>query len=53
LLPAPRTKDIDRIAELETLGWKIIRVSAAMLRHRPHTIVARTRAALLAAGAPV
>jgi hypothetical protein len=51
--PAIRAKDIDTQAELEALGWRIIRVSAEMLRYRPETIVARTRAALRAAGAPV
>jgi hypothetical protein len=51
--PARRTRDIDRQAELEALGWRIIRVSADMLRYRPNTIVQRTRAALRAAGAPV
>lgn len=51
--PAVRTKDIDKQAEYEALGWRIIRVSAAMLRYRPHVIVSRTRAALQAAGAPV
>ncbi len=43
-----RTKDIDRHAEFEALFWRIVRVSAEMLRYRPGTIVARTRAALLA-----
>jgi very-short-patch-repair endonuclease len=51
--PTVRTRDIDRQAELEALGWRIIRVSADMLRYRPATIVTRTRAALRAAGAPV
>lgn len=51
--PARRTRDIDRQADLEALGWRIIRVSADMLRYRPTIIVARTRAALQAAGAPV
>jgi very-short-patch-repair endonuclease len=44
--PERRTRDIDRQAELEALGWRIIRVSADMLRYRPSTIVERTRAAL-------
>ena len=44
--PAIRARDIDQQAELEALGWRIIRVSAEMLRFRPHTIVERTRAAL-------
>jgi hypothetical protein len=51
--PRRRTRDIDQDAELQALGWRIIRVSADMLRHRQATIVARTRAALCAAGAPV
>ncbi|WP_006241468.1 endonuclease domain-containing protein [Mycolicibacterium tusciae] len=51
--PAIRDRDVDRQAELEALGWRIVRVSAGMLRYRPVSIVARTRAALRAAGAPV
>lgn len=51
--PAVRTRDIDKQAEYEALGWRIIRVSGDMLRYRPHVVVARTRAALRAAGAPV
>lgn len=48
--PVQRTRDIDRLAELQERGWTIIRVSADMLRYRPHVVVARTRTALLAAG---
>lgn len=48
--PMQRTRDIDRLAELQDWGWTIIRVSADMIRHRPHVVVARARAALLAAG---
>lgn len=48
--PAQRRRDIDRIAELEALGWRIIRVSSDMLRYRPNTIVDRVLAALHAAG---
>lgn len=51
--PAIRAGDIERQAKLEALGWKIIRVSADMLRYRPYIIVERTRAALRAAGARV
>jgi hypothetical protein len=51
--PAIRARDIDQQAELEAMDWRIIRVSAEMLRYRPYTIVERTRAALRAAGAPV
>ncbi|MGV0791081.1 endonuclease domain-containing protein [Mycolicibacterium sp. XJ1819] len=48
--PDVRNRDIERQAKLEALGWRIIRVNADMLRYRPHVIVARTRAALQAAG---
>jgi very-short-patch-repair endonuclease len=51
--PKRRTRDIDQHAELDALGWRIVRVGADMLRYRPATIVARTRAALRAAGAQV
>ncbi|HJT96152.1 MAG TPA: hypothetical protein VJ777_30085 [Mycobacterium sp.] len=51
--PAVRTRDIDKQAEYEALGWRIIRVSGDILRYRPYVIVARARAALRAAGAPV
>ncbi len=51
--PTIRARDIDQQAELEASGWRIIRVSAEMLRYRPQTIVERTLAALRTAGAPV
>ena len=51
--PARRTRDIDRLAELDARGWRIIRVSADLLRYRPHVVLARTRSALLAAGCPL
>lgn len=51
--PVVRNRDIERQAELEALGWRIVRVNADMLRYRHWVIVARTRAALQAAGAPV
>ncbi|MGD9619620.1 MAG: endonuclease domain-containing protein [Mycolicibacterium sp.] len=51
--PRQRARDIDRQAELESLGWRIVRVGADMLKDRPNTIVARTRQALQAAGAKV
>jgi very-short-patch-repair endonuclease len=51
--PAQRTWDIDRLAELEALGWRIVRVCADLLRYRPAVVVARVLAALRAAGAPV
>lgn len=51
--PAQRTRDIDRLAELEARGWTIVRVSADLLSRRPHVVVARVRNALLAAGCPL
>ncbi|MDD4867749.1 MAG: hypothetical protein PHQ28_11730 [Mycobacterium sp.] len=50
--PRVRTKDIDRHAELERRGWRIVRVSAGLLRDRPDVLVERARRALLAAGCP-
>jgi very-short-patch-repair endonuclease len=47
---AQRTRDIDRIAELEESGWQIVRVSADLLRNRPQVVVERARRALFAAG---
>ncbi|KAA8884981.1 DUF559 domain-containing protein [Nocardia colli] len=48
--PTQRTKDIDRIATLESLGWRVIRVNATLLHHRPHVILDRVRTALRAHG---
>jgi len=45
-----RAYDIDRHAKLLARGWRIIRVSADILRYRPRVIVARTCAALADAG---
>ena len=50
--PAQYAHDIDRHAKLAALGWRIIRVSADLLRHRPGVIIERTRAALHGAGCP-
>jgi hypothetical protein len=50
--PARFARDIDRHAKLSALGWRIIRVSAELLRFRPGVIVQRTSAALDAAGCP-
>lgn len=49
--PHQHARDIDRLADLAALGWQIIRVSAEILRNRPHVIVSRTCEALHAAGA--
>lgn len=48
-----RSRDIDRIAELEALGWTVVRVSGEMLRGRPWVVIERVRAALRAAGCPI
>ena len=48
-----RANDIDWQAEAEDLGWRIVRVSADMLRYRQATIIARTQTALRANGAVV
>jgi hypothetical protein len=51
--PDVRTHDIEWQAQIEALGWRIVRVNADMLRYRPRVIVERTRDALRAAGAAV
>ncbi len=51
--PVQRSRDIDRIAELEALGWRIVRVSSELLRHRSHIVLMRVREQLRAAGAPI
>jgi hypothetical protein len=47
--PGQRAGDIDRQARLEAQGWRIIHVSAEMLRTHPTTIVVRVWQALHAA----
>lgn len=47
-----RAWDIERLALLEAAGWTVVRVSAVMLS-RPHTIIERVRAKLVAAGCPI
>jgi hypothetical protein len=49
--PSRRTRDIEKYAELDQRGWRIVRVNNELLRYRRHVIVARTCTALLAAGA--
>ncbi|WP_254355366.1 endonuclease domain-containing protein, partial [Mycobacteroides abscessus] len=46
-----RTRDIDRATELVDEGWRIIRVSSDMVRHRSGTILARVAEAFVAARA--
>ena len=43
--PRQRRRDIERLADLEALGWVVIRVTSDMVR-MPATLVARVRAAL-------
>ncbi|AKS35627.1 hypothetical protein [Mycolicibacterium goodii] len=50
--PRQRTRDIDQNAEYQDLGWRVVHVGADLLRYRQGAIVARTREALRAAGAP-
>lgn len=50
--PRQRAYDIDRYAEVEALRWRLVRVSADILRYRPAVIVNRAYAALRAAGWP-
>lgn len=49
--PRQHRRDIDRHAELSALGWRIVRVSADMLRYRRDAIATRTCLALRQAGA--
>ncbi|WP_378734396.1 endonuclease domain-containing protein [Nocardia brasiliensis] len=50
--PHQRTKDINRTATLESLGWTLVRANAALLTTHPTKILTRTRQALRAHGAP-
>lgn len=49
--PGRRTRDIEKYAQLDYRGWRIVRVNNELLRYRPSVIVARTCRALHAAGA--
>jgi hypothetical protein len=49
--PAQRKADIDRYAELASLGWRIVRVSSDLLRDRPEVVVLRVCTELRQAGA--
>lgn len=51
--PRQRSRDIDRQADLEAFGWRIVRVSADILREGPATIAVRVWQALQAAGASI
>lgn len=51
--PKQRTRDIEQNVEYQDLGWRMVHVGADLLRHRQRAIIARTRAALRAAGCPM
>lgn len=48
-----RTRDIERFEDLDRAEWQIVRVNSEQMRLRPHEVMARVRAKLRAAGAPV
>ncbi|MGF0308797.1 endonuclease domain-containing protein [Rhodococcus sp. IEGM1428] len=48
-----RTRDIERFEDLDRAEWQIVRVNSEQMRLRPDDVVARVRAKLRAAGAPV
>lgn len=50
--PRQRTRDIEQNVEYQSLGWRMVHVGADLLRCRQGTVIARTREALRAAGAP-
>lgn len=50
--PNQRTRDIDQDVEYRDLGWRMVRVGANLLNHRPRAIIERVWAALYAAGCP-
>ena len=49
--PRRRTLDIEKYADLDYRGWRMVRANDELLRGRPHVIVARVCVALRAAGA--
>ncbi|HTI74375.1 MAG TPA: hypothetical protein VL634_05215 [Mycobacterium sp.] len=50
-VPQRRTRDIEKYADLDFRGWRMVRVNDELLRYRRQVIVARTCRALQAAGA--
>ncbi|WP_137725033.1 DUF559 domain-containing protein [Prescottella subtropica] len=50
---AQRARDIERLAQLDKLGWTVVRVGAELLYDRPGDLVERVREFLQDAGAPV
>lgn len=51
--PEQHEWDIERRVLLEALGWRVVHVSARLLRERPHIVIDRIRAELTAAGARI
>ncbi len=49
--PRRRTRDIEKYADMDYRGWRMVRVNDELLRYRSRAIVARTCRALDAAGA--
>jgi hypothetical protein len=45
-----RTRDIDRLAKLQDLGWTIVRVTSGMVHRTPGAVIERVGAALQARG---
>ncbi|GAA5068395.1 hypothetical protein GCM10023318_58660 [Nocardia callitridis] len=51
--PTQRTRDINRTAHLDALGWTLIRANSTLLTKTPHLILTRTHQALTTHGAPL
>jgi very-short-patch-repair endonuclease len=49
--PRRRTRDIEKYADLDYRGWRMVRVNDELLRYRSQVVVARACRALRAAGA--
>lgn len=49
--PRRRTRDIEKYADLDDRGWRMVRVNDELLRYRSRAIIARTCRALDASGA--
>jgi very-short-patch-repair endonuclease len=50
-VPGRRTRDIEKYADLDFRGWRMVRVNDELMRYRSQVIVVRTCRALRAAGA--
>jgi hypothetical protein len=47
-----RSRDIDRLAKLEAMGWIVVRVESGLLHRDPATVIARVGQALESRGCP-